>query len=54
MSKTTMGMEYRKLDLTVTDDNITEDAKKLLNILCPHWDEKEIIIKVRMQGIIFT
>ena len=48
-----MGMEYRKLDLTVTDDNITEDAKKLLNMLGLHWDKKKIIIKVRMQEFIF-
>ena len=53
MSKTIMGREYRKLDLTVTNDNITEDAMKLLNILCPPWDEKEIIIKVRMQEFIY-
>ena len=49
-----MGMEYRKLDLTVTNENVVSDAKNLLNILCPHWNEEEIIIKVRVQKTIFN
>ena len=48
MSEAIMGMEYRQLDLTVTNENIISDAKNLLNILCAHWDENEIIIKVRV------
>ena len=48
-----MGMEYKELDLIVTNENIISDAKNLLNILRPHWNVDEIIIKVRVQENIF-
>ena len=41
-----MQMEYRELDITVTNENIEKDAHHVLKAIRPQWKKEEVIVKV--------